>query len=152
MNPTTILPPSIVPPTGTRVVSAFGDTATFMLTGEQTGGAYTMFVNITQPGGGPPPHRHDDEDEWFLLLEGRVEYFLDGAWTEVAPGTATFMPRGTVHTFRNPGDVPLKQLIHTSPSGFETFFARCEQEFQKVGGPDMESIVAISAEHGIYYV
>ncbi|MDB6079278.1 MAG: Cupin 2 conserved barrel domain protein [Akkermansiaceae bacterium] len=145
-------PPAFVPPANARTIRAFGDSATFMLTGEQTGGAYSMFVNVTAPGGGPPPHWHDGEDEWFLVLEGRAEFFQDGAWTEVPIGSAVFMPRGTIHTFRNAGDTPLKQVIHTAPSGFETFFERCSQEFQNEGGPDMGRILEISAEHGIYYL
>ncbi len=135
-----------------RIVEAFGDKATFMLTGEETGVRYTMFVNETAPGCGPPPHRHDNEDEWFYVLEGKVEFFKDGEWTEVPPGTSVFMPRGCVHTFRNAGDTLLKQIIHTAPSGFETFFTRCAAEFNKEGGCDMAKIVEISAEHGIFYV
>jgi len=42
-------------------------------------------------------------------------------------------------------------LIHTAPSGFETFFARCAEEFAKPNPPDMSRIVEISAEHGIHY-
>ncbi|MCW1884638.1 cupin domain-containing protein [Luteolibacter flavescens] len=145
-------PPSIVPIAEAKVLHAFGDTASFQLTGEETGGRYTMFVNVTAPGGGPPPHRHDHEDEWFYVVEGRAEFFKDGEWTEVPPGTAVFMPRGSVHTFRNAGETPLKQIIHTAPSGFETFFARVADEFNREDGPDMDRVIAISTEHGIHYV
>jgi hypothetical protein len=39
-----------------------------------------------------------------------------------------------------------------TPSGFETFFARCAEEYAKPGSPDMGRIAAISAEHGIHFV
>ena len=52
-------------------------------------------------------------------------------------GSAVFMPRGVVHTFRNSGDKPLKMLIHTAPSGFEILFARCAEEYAKPNPPDM---------------
>lgn len=110
-----------------------------------------MWIEVTPPGGGPPPHYHLNEDEWFFPLEGRVEFFKDNAWTEVPIGSAVFMPRGVVHTFRNSGDKPLNMLIHAAPSGFETFFARCAEEFAKPNPPDMSRIVEISAEHGIHY-
>ena len=42
--------------------------------------------------------------------------------------------------------------IITLPSGFETFFSRCETEFGKETGPDPAKIVEISREHGIEYV
>jgi len=142
---------SIVYPQDSATVTAFGDTTTFHLTGDQTGGRYTVFTSITQPGGGPPPHRHENEDEWFLVQEGRAEFFNGEAWTEVPVGTSVFMQRGTVHTFRNAGDTPLKLLVQASPSGFETFFTRCAAQFDKPGGPDMARIMEISTEHGISY-
>lgn len=82
------LPPFVILPGQGRVVEAFGDHATFILTGEQTGGRYTMFVNVTSPGGGPPPHRHDGEDEWFHVLEGKAEFLKDGEWIPVPPGAS----------------------------------------------------------------
>jgi quercetin dioxygenase-like cupin family protein len=143
--------PFIQPPAGHKTVRAFGEEITFLLTGEHTGGRYTMFLNVTDPGSGPPPHWHEKEDEWFHVLEGRAEFLSDGVWTEVPAGSSVFVPRGAVHSFRNVGDTPLKQMIHTAPSGFETFFARCEEEFHREGGPDMERIAGISAEHGIFF-
>ena len=66
-------------------------------------------------------------------------------------GSSVFMPRGSIHGFRNAGDVPLKQMVQAIPAGFDTFFARCTAEFHREGGPDMARIMEISAEHGIYY-
>lgn len=151
MNSPSPLTASVILPGQGKVVEVFGEHATFVLTGEQTGGCYTAFLNVTPPGGGPPPHWHEFDDEWFYVLEGRVEFLRQGEWTEVPPGTSVFMPRGTVHAFRNVGDTPLKQLIHTAPSGFETFFTRCAAEFDREGGPDMATIAEISAEHGIHF-
>jgi quercetin dioxygenase-like cupin family protein len=135
-----------------RVLHAFGDEVRLHLTGKETGGLQTLWTEITPPGGGPPPHYHLNEDETFFVQEGRVAFFKDGGWTEVAPGTAAFMPRGVVHTFKNVGSTPLRMLISTSPSGFEDFFGRCAAEFSKPGGPAMERIVGIAAEHGIHFV
>lgn len=62
------------------------------------------------------------------------------------------VPKGTVHTFRNAGDSPLKMLIQASPSGFETFFASCAEEFARSSTPDMERILEIGVKHGIHFV
>lgn len=142
----------VVLPTEGKRLHAFGEEVTVCLGGEETGGKFTSFVEVTPPGGGPPPHYHEKEDEWFFPLDGRVEFFLDGTWKEVPIGTVVFAPRDTVHTFRNPGDKPLRMLIHTVPSGFEIFFERCANEFAKPGAPDMERIAAIAAAHGIHFV
>lgn len=142
---------AVVPPSEATVVEAFGDRVTFHLTGKESAGKCTGFVVETPPGGGPPPHWHDHEDEWFLVLEGRAEFFKDGVWQAVPEGSAVFAPRGSVHAFRNAGDTTLRQVIHTSPAGFEVFFTRIAEEFHREGGPDMARIVEISAEHGIHY-
>ncbi len=143
--------PALIPAGQGQFHTAFGDQVTFLLTGEHTGGAYTMFEAITPPGGGPPPHRHDREDEWFLVMEGQAEFLSDGVWKSAGPGAAAFIPRGAVHTFRNAGDTPLKMLVHTAPAGFETFFANCANEFAKEGGPEMEKIFALASDHGIVF-
>ncbi|MEM7117729.1 MAG: cupin domain-containing protein [Chloroflexota bacterium] len=135
-----------------KVLHAFGDEQRVLLRGENTGGQLAMLLATTPPGSGPPPHYHENEDEWFYLLEGELEFFVDGVWREVKAGTAVFIPRNTIHTFKNTGDTPLKMLIQTTPAGFETFFKRCSEEFAKPGPPDMGRIIAISAEHGIHYV
>lgn len=141
----------VVPPSGGRIIRAFGDEITVHLGAAETGGKYTMFTSVTPPDGGPPPHRHMNEDEWFLVLEGRAEFFKDGAWVEVPVGTAVFTPKGVVHSFRNAGDKPLRMLVHTVPSGFEEFFLRCAAEFARPGPPDMARLVQIAGEHGIHF-
>jgi quercetin dioxygenase-like cupin family protein len=135
-----------------KMIRAYGDEVTFLLTGEQTGGRLTLFTDITPPGGGPPPHRHLNEDEWWVVQEGTASFFLDGEWKPVPAGGVVFAPRGSVHTFRNDGQTPLKMMISVSPSGFETFFQRSSAEFAKTAGPAMENIIAIAAEHGIEFV
>ena len=145
--------PFVVGPGEGKIVRAFGAELTFHLTGEHTGGRY-MQATIVAPVGdpGPPPHYHEKEDECFLVQEGRMSFFVGGQWHEVAPGTIVFAPKLSVHTLRNVGDTPARILVSASPAGFEVFFAECEQEFQKPGGPDRTRILEISARHGIHYV
>jgi hypothetical protein len=40
-------------------------------------------------------------------------------------------------------------IIH--PGAFDKYFAHCAQEFAKRGEPDMQKIIAISAEFGIHF-
>jgi quercetin dioxygenase-like cupin family protein len=149
MSSLPITQPIILAPGTGRKITAFGDEIIVHLDGTQTGGQFTMFTSFVPPGGGPPIHYHNNEDEWFFPLEGRVEFYKDNAWTEVAMGSVVFMPKGTIHTFRNPGDKPLKMLVHTRPSGFEVFFSKCAEVFAAGGAPDMQKIQMICKEHGI---
>jgi mannose-6-phosphate isomerase-like protein (cupin superfamily) len=144
--------PAIIPSAGVARHQAFGDELTVLLGGEQTGGKHMCGILVTPPGVGPPPHVHENDDEWFVVIEGRAEFFVNGVWTEAGPGQCAYLPKGTPHTFRNIGDTPLRMVLHTSPAGFEVFFARMAKLFQSEGGPDMDEVVRISTEHGISYL
>lgn len=149
---TPALPISMTTPGSGKVFNALGDEVTVLLSGGQTGGTFTMVQVVTPPGGGPPPHWHENEDEWFLVQEGRIELWKDGIWTEVPAGTAIFLPRGVKHTYRNCGDAPLRIIVHAAPAGFEVFFERMAGACAAPGGPDMQRIGEIAAEHGIFFV
>ena len=144
--------PMLMLPGQGRVIRAFGEEVIMHLEGEHTGGKLSLWTEITPPGGGPPPHYHLNEDEWLMVQEGRMSCLVDGQWQELKASGIVFAPRGSVHTFKNVGDEVSRMLVSTSPSGFEKFFSRCADEFANPGGPDMQRIVEISAEHGIHFV
>lgn len=142
----------LVPAEEAQVFRAFGDEMRLTVRGADTGGKYAQWLSITQPGGGPPPHLHEREDEWFYVLEGRVSFLVDGEWTEVAPGSGAYLPKGSVHTFKNVGDVPLRMVLTVAPAGFEDFFAASAEEFAKAGPPDIPKIMGIAADFGIRFM
>jgi quercetin dioxygenase-like cupin family protein len=139
----------IVPASGGKDLHAFGNILRVMLSGEQPGNQLSVMFEVTPPGGGPPLHVHHREDEIFLVVEGHISYYVNGEWTQVAPGGVVYLPRGTEHGFRNVGETPSRHWIITTPSGFEVFFSRCADEFAKATLPDIERIAEIFSEHGI---
>jgi quercetin dioxygenase-like cupin family protein len=142
----------IVGPNEGRVIRAFNAELIFHLCGDQTGGRFVQATIITPPNSGPPPHYHVNEDECFVVQEGRISVLTGGSWVEAGPGSVVFTPKGTVHTYKNIGTTPSRMNFSAAPAGFENFFTECEKEFQKPGGPDMPTLVQISAKYGIYYV
>ena len=144
--------PTIVQSEEGNTLQAFGDTIQFKLGGAQTGGSLVVGLVTVQPGGGPPPHVHRNEDELFMILESRFNVFTNGEWTEVGPGGVAYIPRGTVHMFRNVGDTTGRFWALATPSGFETFFAKCADVFSAGGPPDMQRILEICGEHDIELV
>jgi quercetin dioxygenase-like cupin family protein len=99
-----------------------GDMYTFLVTGEQTGGAYFVMEALVPPGGGPPPHIHRNEDETFYIVEGQCSIRLGGQTANAATGDFVNVPRGTVHCFRNEGTSTMRMILTFSPSGIEKFF------------------------------
>ncbi len=102
-----------------------GDKVTFLVTGEQSGGACFICEGMAPPGGGPPPHVHRHEEESFYLLQGTLTIQAGGQTFQASPGDFIHIPRGTVHSFRNDGNVDAKALVIVSPAGpagLEKFF------------------------------
>ena len=100
-----------------------GDTYTILLTGEETGGRYTLIDMFVPPGGGPPPHRHDFE-EMFSVLEGEIEFTFRGVKAVVRAGETVNIPANAPHVFTNASDHPARLLCMCSPPGQEEFFAQ----------------------------
>ena len=69
---------------------------------------------------GVEPHIHSDHTDSFYVLEGEVEFFLDGAWHVTSPGTFVSIPPNVEHGFR-PCGVGFRLLnFHTPHVGFIT--------------------------------
>ncbi len=99
-----------------------GDHYTFLVTGEESGGAYFAMEAHVPPGGGPPPHIHRDEDETFYLVEGEIEFRLGDETITAGPGDFVNVPRGEVHCFRNAGTETARLVLTFTPAGIERFF------------------------------
>jgi quercetin dioxygenase-like cupin family protein len=66
-----------------------------------------------------PPHQHDDHLDSFYVLEGEVEFVVDGDVVRAGPGTFVAAPPGTTHGFRNPGSGRVRVLnMHAPDAGF----------------------------------
>ena len=68
-------------------------------------------------------------------------------------GSFAFVPRGTVHTFSNPGSKPAKVLVIVSPAGFEKAFEEMAEVAPRGDQPpDMEKLLAIAKKYGLKIV
>ena len=100
-----------------------GDHYTFLVTGEETGGAYFAMEALVPPGGGPPPHIHTREDETFYVLEGEIEFLLGEETILAGPGDFVNVPRQTVHRFLNVGAETARLVLTFTPAGIDRWFA-----------------------------
>ena len=104
-----------------RHVSVAGGTYTILVSGEDTGGRYSLIDMLVPPGGGPPPHRHDFE-EMFTILEGEIELTFRGKVHHASAGSTVNIPANAPHAFKNTSDKPLRMLCMCTPAGQEEFF------------------------------
>lgn len=112
-------------PTGTApAVWGPGDLYSLLVTGEETNNALFQFEAIVPENGGPPPHIHSREDESFYIVSGRLEILLGDKTYQAKRGDFVYIPRGTVHSFKNVGGDTAVQLVTFVPSGIERFFRR----------------------------
>ncbi len=110
-----------------------GDLYTFKLTGDDTGGAFALVENTVQPENGPPPHIHLREDETFFVLEGEFSFLRGDTTFSANPGSFIYIPKGTLHTYKNVGGVIGRLVFLLTPAGFEKFF-------EEIGEPAKDKI------------
>jgi quercetin dioxygenase-like cupin family protein len=94
----------------------------FLITGEESGGAYFVSEVTVPPGGGPPPHIHHREDETFYILEGEVSFRVGDKALTASAGDFISAPRDTPHSFKNEGNRLVKMIVTCVPAGMEKFF------------------------------
>jgi mannose-6-phosphate isomerase-like protein (cupin superfamily) len=90
------------------------------LSGHVLGAASDSFVIAEwRDGGGPPGpprfiaplHLHRQDDEAWYVLEGTLCVRVGKDDVEAGAGSAVFVPRGTPHTYWNPGPRPVRYLL-----------------------------------------
>ena len=110
-------------PSGTApAVYGPGDLYSMLVTGKESNNVFFQFEAFVPEGGGPPPHIHSREDETFYVISGNLEILLGDKIHLAKAGDFVYIPRGTVHRFKNIGKEMAVQLVTFSPAGVEKFF------------------------------
>jgi len=74
------------------------------LSSSDTDGLQAVFEDIVEPGLGPGRHIHHQQDETFLFLEGTFDVEIDGQLYNMSVGDTAFIPKGTIHAWKNVGN------------------------------------------------
>jgi len=71
----------------------------------------TLKMSVVKPHSAThAPHSHAEE-EFFFVLEGKVEFYLNGHTKVVGPFSSLYCPPNVEHGIRNVGDTEAKYLV-----------------------------------------
>lgn len=133
-----------------KPLNILGMPLTMLCESQESGGAWSLFEEDVPLGMGPPPHRHD-WDEAYYILDGEVDFEIDGEPVRSGRGDFNYLPRNTVHGFKGASETPAKVLIFAAPAHGSEFFHELSREVQNLP-EDGSKIPEIGKRHGIYFM
>jgi mannose-6-phosphate isomerase-like protein (cupin superfamily) len=137
------------PEAGERLV--FGDvTILVRVPAEVSSGAFTLFEEVP-PLADTPLHVHRNEDELFYVLEGEHVFQVGEEEHRVGPGGLVFAPRGVPHAQRRVVPGHGRELVLTTPGGFEGFFRELATA-QTAGSLGPDAYATASERFGITWL
>lgn len=95
---------------------------------------------------GPPPHYHLWHEIEYVI-EGYVEFYVNGEWKGGGPGTLQMLPPGAAHSVRIP-DGKARLLMITIGAPYDGF-ARELSALYASGEADLAGIVATANRWGV---
>ena len=120
-------------------------------TSDDTGGTLSFNETEVEPGfPGPPPHFHETLHDLFYVLAGTLTLCVGDEEHAAGPGTFACLQPGTVHTFRNDSDAPVRFLNLQTPGGFERYM-RDLGEAARSGGLTPEALARVAARHDVRF-
>jgi quercetin dioxygenase-like cupin family protein len=93
----------------------------FLVSGAETGGRFSMIEGVAAKGFEPPMHVHDHEDELYYVLSGTFRFTVGANHVDAGPGQLVFLPRSVPHTFTVDRS-GARALMVFSPAGIERYF------------------------------
>jgi quercetin dioxygenase-like cupin family protein len=88
-----------------------------------TGGAFALMEDNLKREFSLGLHVHRQHAETFYILDGRVDFHIDGDWMTAAPGATIHIPPGVPHAVTLPDEKPARMLMIFQPSGFDQYLA-----------------------------
>jgi quercetin dioxygenase-like cupin family protein len=133
-----------------EALQPFGLDMTVLLSGHESGETTSVILAVHGPGEGPPPHYHGSQAECFYVLEGEYDVAVGESKRRAGPGTLVFIPRNTVHTFKNAGTTAARMLDWSLPGGQDRYFRTIHQQ-QADASFDAANIGRLSALFDTYF-
>ena len=144
------MPATIVKAGERTPLNVLGMPLRFLCDSRETGGAWALFEEEIPLGMGPPPHKHD-WDEAYYILDGEVDFEIDGESVRSQRGDFNYLPRNTVHGFKGASSSPARVLIFSAPAHSSEFFEELNDEVRRLPA-DLAKVPQIGERHGIHFM
>ena len=122
----------------------------FLCDAKDTGNAWSLMEQEIPAGHGPPPHRHD-WDEAYYVIEGALDFEIDGKPVRIERREFVYLPRNTVHGFKGASPSSTQVLIFAAPAHSSAFFEEVSREVRTLPD-DVAKVPAIGQRHGIEFM
>ena len=133
-----------------KPLNVLGMPLTMLCEASDTNGSWSLFEEEVPLGMGPPPHRHD-WDEAYYILDGEIDFVIEGDTVTSKRGDFNYLPRGTIHGFKGSSDSPARVLIFAAPAHGSEFFHELSEQVRKTPD-DLAKIPVIGRQHGIEFI
>ncbi|WP_417770524.1 cupin domain-containing protein [Stappia sp.] len=119
---------------------------------------FCLVEAVVPPGLGAPPNHHAGETEAFYMLDGEIEFMIDGETRLARRGDHVPIPDGAVHAFTAKGETPARVLIVNAPGHMhERFFTELGHPVADEtlvpapmdGPPDIANVMRVAGETGM---
>jgi quercetin dioxygenase-like cupin family protein len=111
----------VIPPGGGVSYDWARDHTFVKVAAADTGGAYALMEDNLKREFALGLHLHRAHAETFYILEGDVEFYLDGTWATATPSTTVHIPPGTPHAVALPAGRTGRMLMIFQPAGFDQY-------------------------------
>lgn len=138
---------SMVPPRGGTNYEWSADHTFVKVSSADTGGQYTLMEDNLKAGFKLGLHLHRHHAETFYILDGVVDFYIDGDWMAAEPGACLHIPPGVPHAcLMAEGCSAARMLMIYQPSGFDQFLA----EMGQMDAADFEDAARMQALNDKY--
>jgi quercetin dioxygenase-like cupin family protein len=122
-----------------------GERVALHVDGRHTEAKFSVGEALLEPGNGQPLHIHHNLDELLYVLDGEIDFQVDGKRFRSGPGGFVFIARGSVHAFRNLSGTQARMLGVFSPGAMDGFF-------DAMVGQPIDRLPEIAGRFGIEFV
>jgi mannose-6-phosphate isomerase-like protein (cupin superfamily) len=96
---------------------------------------------------GPPLHVHRTFEECWFILDGQVDFTVEGQVVRGHAGSFFLVPRGVAHTFEVVGPTPARWVGIFSPGRYVGLLEELGQLIPVDGPPDLAEVEALFARY-----